>query len=110
MSVPTIRVGRPAKTRKNDRRPSDGLFFRAAVLAICGAAAVVSFFSLSVARSERETPGGVFASSHPADAAIAVSASGTDEAAVRSSANAGDGSVWSYIEGVMRRLFGDEGE
>ena len=110
-----IRVGRPAvkgaKKTSRSRRAEDTLFFRAAVLALCGAAAVVSFLSFSAARAERDADydRAILVSSR-ADGAIAAAAEEGEGDFVRSSAESPDGSVWSYIESIMRRLLGNESD
>ena len=113
-----VRVGRPVSRESRSRaegRSSDSAFSRAGILALCGAFAVVSFFAYSL----KKTDGDASPDNVPyQDSAVMVSAQpvgnpasekiGDD--ASRAFADDGDTSVWSYIEGVLRKLFSDESD
>ena len=114
-----IRVGRPVtnlergKDKPKRKNYAEKLFFRAAVLVLCGAAVVVSFFSVSLARGEgqpAETDAVFVMASREEGSSRFVSSDISGEGALRASTDGEDNTVWSYIEGLMRRLFVNEGD
>ena len=101
-----IRVGRSAaKNTIHRRRTYDSSFVRASIVAICGAAAVVSLLSFSAAGNGSTPASDLYDRSKYAAVAVTVDTVVKENAAVDS-----DGSVWTYIESLMRKLIGDESE
>lgn len=102
-----IRFGKPQKEPRRARGADaansryeetryDGrnVLLRAAVLAICGSIVCISFFAYSVAPREEAVV--------PAMAYV-----GHEDSAVPVVAEQNDGSIWSYIEGVIRGVIDD---
>ena len=76
------------------------IFARAALLALCGSIVCVSFLAYSAAPRDQAV---VQVMARPAD-------TGDGGAAVPTVSANNDGSLWSYIEGVIRGIIDDAGD
>lgn len=104
----TIRIGRKAahhssvmrqEDTSNQRYDEKNIFTRAALLALCGSIVCVSFLAYSAAPRQQPVvqvmarPGG----------------DGSGNGTVPTISENGDGSLWSYIEGLIRGVIDDAG-
>lgn len=106
-----IRFGRDSRKEHGTHAPagsaqrSVGVFLRATVLALCGGIICVAFLAYSVA--PKETP--------KEPQSVQVMAGVSDCASDRDGtvpviSGHNDGSLWAYIEGVIRGIIGDAGD
>ena len=81
-----------------------------ALTALCAAVVCVSFLALSVQRTDSAAENAASSHGGAEFGEIAVFApSGDDAGEGERVPVSGDGSIWSYIEGVLRRLMNDDG-